>query len=303
MTDEMSKAKKDTRKSSDEIKHEEISGLWTNIFNRLKKNKTAMFGAFIVILLLFFAVFAPLIAPHDPIVGDITNRHKAPSLNHVFGTDSQGRDVLSRILHGASISVQIGVISVGIALIIGTALGVLAGYYGKWVDTVIMRIVDIMLAFPTILLALAIVSILGPSLINAMIAVGVVNVPRFARIVRSSVLSVKENEYIEAAINIGCTDIQLIFRHILPNCLAPILVQTTLTIGTAILEAAGLSFLGLGAQPPKPEWGAMLADSRGYMRQAPWSVMFPGLAIMVTVLGFNVLGDGLRDALDPRLKE
>ncbi len=166
-----------------------------------------------------------------------------------------------------------------------------------------MRIVDIMLAFPTILLALAIVTILGPSLTNAMIAVGVVNIPKFARIVRSSVLSVKENEYIEAAISIGCTDFEIITKHILPNCLAPILVQSTLTIGTAILEAAGLSFLGLGAQPPMAEWGSMLADSRGYMRQAPWSVMYPGLAIMVTVLGFNLLGDGLRDALDPRLKE
>jgi peptide/nickel transport system permease protein len=163
--------------------------------------------------------------------------------------------------------------------------------------------VDIMLAFPTILLALAIVTILGPNLTNAMIAVGIVNVPKFARIVRSSVLSVKENEYIEAAIAIGCTDFQIITRHILPNCLAPILVQSTLTVGTAILEAAGLSFLGLGAQPPMAEWGSMLADARGYMRQAPWSVMYPGFAIMLTVLGFNLLGDGLRDALDPRLKE
>lgn len=284
-------------------RNKEVTGLWANVFKRLKKSKTSMFGLFIVGLLIFFYFFAPLVAPHDPIVGKLTLRHTAPSSEYFFGTDSQGRDVFSRILYGAGFSVKIGVISVGIALIIGTAMGVAAGYYGKMIDTIIMRIVDIMLAFPTILLALAIVSILGPSLVNAMIAVGVVNIPKFARIVRSSVLSVKENEYIEAAISIGCNDFKIITRHILPNCLAPILVQATLTIGTAILEAAGLSFLGLGAQPPKPEWGAMLADARGYMRQAPWSVIFPGLAIMVTVLGFNLLGDGLRDALDPRLKE
>lgn len=283
--------------------HDEVRGLWQDVFKRLKKNKIAMFGAFLVGVLFFCAIFAPLLTPHDPIKGVLTERLQAPSFDHWFGTDSQGRDVLSRILHGAIISVEIGVISVGIALVIGSLMGVLAGFYGKWIDVIIMRIVDIMLAFPTILLALAIVSVLGPSLENAMIAVGIVNVPRFARIVRSAVLSVKETEYIEAARAIGCNDIQIIFRHVLPNCLAPIIVQATLTIGTAILEAAGLSFLGLGAQIPKPEWGAMLADSKGYLRQAPWSVMFPGLAIMFTVLGFNLLGDGLRDALDPRLKE
>ncbi|MDK2823474.1 MAG: peptide/nickel transport system permease protein [Clostridia bacterium] len=282
---------------------EKVGGLWQDVIKRLKKNKIAMFGAFIIGILLFTAVFAPFLSPHDPENGILTDRQQPPSSKYLLGTDSQGRDVLSRIIHGAGISVQIGVISVGIALIVGSLMGVLAGYYGKWMDVLIMRLVDIMLAFPTILLALAIVTILGPSLKNAMIAVGIVNIPRFARIVRSSVLSVKETEYIEASKAIGCTDIQIILRHVLPNCLAPIIVQTTLTIGTAILEAAGLSFLGLGAQPPMPEWGAMLADSRGYLRQAPWSVMFPGLAIMLTVLGFNLLGDGLRDALDPRLKE
>jgi peptide/nickel transport system permease protein len=286
----------------DEENHE-VKGLWSNVFKRLKKSKTSMFGLFIVLVLIFFAIFAPFIAPHDPIVGQLSLRHNAPSAEYLFGTDSQGRDVLSRVLYGAKISIEIGLISVGIALIFGITMGVLAGYYGGVIDIIVMRIVDIMLAFPTILLALAIVTILGPSLTNAMIAVGVVNIPKFARIVRSSVLSVKENEYIEAAISIGCTDFEIITKHILPNCLAPILVQSTLTIGTAILEAAGLSFLGLGAQPPMAEWGSMLADSRGYMRQAPWSVMYPGLAIMVTVLGFNLLGDGLRDALDPRLKE
>lgn len=283
--------------------HEKVRGLWQDVFKRLKKNRIAMVGAVVVGILLFCAVFAPLLTSHDPVNGVLAERLKAPSLKYPLGTDSQGRDVLSRILHGSAISVEIGVISVGIALVLGSLMGVLAGYYGGWIDTVIMRLVDIMLAFPTILLALAIVSILGPSLENAMIAVGVVNIPRFARIVRSSVLSVKETEYIEAARAIGCTDTQIIFRHILPNCLAPIIVQATMTVGTAILEAAGLSFLGLGAQPPQPEWGAMLADSKGYLRQAPWSVMFPGFAIMITVLGFNLLGDGLRDALDPRLKE
>ncbi len=291
---------------NDVLKNDEkfkSKSLWLNVFKRLKKSKSSMLGLVIVVVLLFFAVFAPFIAPHDPIVGELSQRQTAPNSTYLLGTDSQGRDVLSRILYGAKISVQIGVISVGIALVIGTILGLISGYFGGYPDMIIMRLIDIMLAFPTILLALAIVSVLGPNLTNAMIAVGVVNIPRFARIVRSSVLSVKENEYIEAARSIGSTDFQIITKHILPNCLAPILVQTTLAVGTAILEAAGLSFLGLGAQPPKAEWGAMLADSRGYMRQAPWSVMFPGFAIMMTVLGFNLLGDGLRDALDPRLKE
>ncbi|KJS84361.1 MAG: peptide ABC transporter permease [Peptococcaceae bacterium BICA1-8] len=284
-------------------KLEIAGGLWQDTFKRLKKNKIAVFGAIIIGILFFCAIFAPFLAPHDPENGLLKDRQQPPSEKYLLGTDSQGRDVLSRIIHGAGISVQIGVISVGIALLIGTTLGVLSGYYGRWIDVGIMRLVDIMLAFPTILLALAIVTVLGPSLKNAMIAVGIVNIPRFARIVRASVLSVKETEYVEASKAIGCTDMQIIFRHVLPNCLAPIIVQATLTIGTAILEAAGLSFLGLGAQPPMPEWGAMLADSRGYLRQAPWSVMYPGLAIMLTVLGFNLLGDGLRDALDPRLKE
>lgn len=284
-------------------KDNKVRGLWGDVFKRLRKNKVAMFGLFIVGILIFCAIFAPLLTSHDPESGSLALRLQAPSGEHFLGTDSQGRDVLSRILHGAKISVEIGVISVAISLIIGSILGVLAGFYGKWVDTLIMRFVDIMLAFPTILLALAIVSILGASLENAMIAVGIVNIPQFARIVRSSVLSVKEAEYIDAARAIGCKDRQIIFRHVLPNCLAPIIVQTTLTVGTAILEAAGLSFLGLGARPPMPEWGAMLADSKDYLRQAPWTVLFPGLAIMFNVLGFNLLGDGLRDALDPRLKE
>lgn len=279
------------------------SGLWMNVFRRLKKNKAAMFGLFIVALIIFFSVTAKFIAPYDPLVGILKERHKAPSMSHLMGTDSQGRDVLSRVLHGSKISLEIGIISVGIALIIGSFMGIIAGFYRKRLESIIMGIVDIMLAFPTILLALAIVSILGRSLTNAMIAVGVVNIPKFARLIRASVLSIKETEYIEAARVIGCTDFQIVKRHILPNCIAPILVQTTMTIGTAILEAAGLSFLGLGAQPPSPEWGAMLADASGFMRQAPWSVMFPGVVIMLTVLGFNLLGDGLRDALDPKLKQ
>ncbi len=285
------------------IKPVKVQGPWRNAWKRLRKNKIALVGVFIVVFLLFLAAFAPLLTSHDPIVGILADRNMPPSAEHFLGTDSQGRDIMARIMYGALISVEIGVISVGIAMLAGTFLGIISGYYGKWVDMLVMRFIDIMLAFPAVLLALAIVAILGPSLQNAMIAVGIVNVPFFARIVRSSVLSVKEMEYIEAARAIGCNDVQIIFRHILPNCLAPIIVQATMTVGTAILEAAGLSFLGLGAQPPTPEWGAMLADSKNYLRQAPWSVTFPGLAIMITVLGFNLFGDGLREALDPKSKE
>jgi len=279
-------------------------GLWADAWRRLKRNKVAMLGALIVAVLLFTALAAPLIAPYDPINdGSLKERLQPPSAKHWLGTDKLGRDIFSRIVFGARISVEIGVISVGIALVVGTLMGALGGYYGGWLDSILMRIVDIMLAFPSILLAIAIMAVLGPSLENAMVAIGLVNVPTFARVVRSTVLSVKATEYIEAARAIGSRDGRIIFRHILPNCIAPIIVTATLSIGTAILDAAGLSFLGLGAQPPTPEWGAMLADTRDLLLKAPWVAIFPGIAIMLNVLGFNLLGDGLRDALDPRLKQ
>lgn len=280
----------------------ENNSLWMDVFKRIIKSKVATVGLVIIIILLASAVLAPLITPYGPTDGNLVDRIQAPSNVHYLGTDSQGRDIYSRIIYGSRISIQIGVISVGIALIIGTIMGAVAGYYGGKVDAILMRLVDIMLAFPSILLAIAIMAVLGPSLNNAMIAIGIVNIPTFARIVRSSVLSVKAVEFVEAARALGAKDARIIFVHILPNCLAPIIVQATMGIGSAILEAAGLSFLGLGAQPPTPEWGAMLSDARQFITTAPWVAFFPGIAIMFTVLGFNLLGDGLRDALDPRLK-
>jgi len=280
------------------------TGLWKSAGQRLIKSKISLLGALIVAAFILTAVLAPLLAPYHPTNdGALVERLKAPSESHLLGTDSQGRDILSRIIYGARISVQVGVISVGIALVVGTLMGVAAGFYGGWVDNTMMRLVDIMLAFPSVLLAIAITAVLGPELKNAMIAIGIVNIPSFARIVRSTVLSVKSMEYVEAARAIGATDGRIIFRHVLPNSMAPLIVQTTLSIGTAILDAAALSFLGLGAQPPTPEWGAMLSDGRSYLQKAPWVMFFPGMAIMLVVLGFNLLGDGLRDALDPRLKQ
>ncbi len=279
-------------------------GLWISIVKKLIKSNISLLGTLIVLIFILTAVLAPLLAPYHPINdGSLVERLQAPSASHLLGTDSQGRDILSRIIYGARVSVQVGIISVGIALVIGTLMGMVAGFYGGWVDNLMMRLVDIMLAFPSVLLAIAITAVLGPELKNAMLAIGVVNIPAFARIVRSTVLSVKAMEYVEAARAIGATDVRIIFRHVLPNSMAPLIVQTTLSIGTAILDAAALSFLGLGAQPPTPEWGAMLSDGRSYLQKAPWVMFFPGMAIMLVVLGFNLLGDGLRDALDPRLKQ
>ncbi|MBM7551358.1 nickel transporter permease [Thalassobacillus pellis] len=285
------------------LKQKKNSSLWLDSLSRVVKSKTSLMGLIIISLLIIVAIFAPQIATHSPTEQNIIERYQAPSGEHWLGTDELGRDIFSRLVFGARITIKIGVICVGISMVTGVLLGCVAGYFGRWVDQVIMRIIDIMMAFPSILLAIALVAVLGKSLTNAMIAVGIVGVPHFARIVRSTVLSVKETEYIEASRVIGAKNGRILFSHVLPNCLAPIIVQATLTVGTAILDAAGLSFLGLGAQPPTPEWGAMLSDGRSALQTAPWVVMFPGLAIFLVVLGFNLFGDGLRDALDPRLKQ
>jgi peptide/nickel transport system permease protein len=289
--------------SGESLKASKPIPLWLEAGFRIIKSKTALIGVIIIVLLVLTAILAPVIATHSPTAQDIVNRYQAPSSAHLLGTDELGRDIFSRIVYGTRISIQIGVIAVGISLAIGVLLGGIAGYYGRWIDQIVMRFIDIMMAFPSILMAIALVAVLGPSLQNAMIAVGIVGIPQFARIVRSAVLSIKENEYIEAAKSIGAKHGRILIQHVLPNCVAPIIVQATLGVGTAILDAAGLSFLGLGAQPPTPEWGAMLSDGRAAIQNAPWVVAFPGLAIFFVVLGFNLFGDGLRDALDPRLKQ
>lgn len=288
--------------SADKKSLKKNSNPWSEAYRRLLQSKVGRAGLIIIILLLIVAAIAPVLAPYDPFETNILFRYKAPSSEHLLGTDGMGRDILSRIIYGSRISLQVGLISVALALILGVSFGLIAGYYGGKLDMLIMRFMDIMLAFPSILLAIAIVAILGPQLKNAMLAIGIINVPRFARIVRSSVLSIKESEYISAARALGAGDLRIIFKHLLPNAMAPLIVQTTLSIATAILEAAALSFLGLGAQPPSPEWGAMLSDARSSLQKAPWVATFPGLAIIFGVLGFNLLGDGLRDALDPKMK-
>jgi peptide/nickel transport system permease protein len=269
---------------------------------RLRRNVGALLGLFILVTMVFIAALAPLIAPHNPLAVAPEVQLKPPSTAHWAGTDLFGRDVFSRLLFGGRVSLLMGVVAVLIASVPGTVLGLIAGYYRSWIDGLIMRVMDLMLSFPGILLALGIVALLGPGLLNVMIAVGIAGIPSYTRLVRSSVLAVKKNPYVRAARTIGCRDGRILLRHILPNVLAPIVVLTTLDIAWAILNASSLSFLGLGAQPPTPEWGGMLSEGRGYMRQAPWITIAPGLSIMLTVLSVNLLGDGLRDALDPRLQ-
>ncbi|MCA9858706.1 MAG: ABC transporter permease [Thermomicrobiales bacterium] len=267
---------------------------------RLIRHKSAMLGLSVLIVLIIVALFAPLIAPEDPIQisRDVM---QPPSRSHLMGTDNLGRDVFSRVVYGARISMQMGFIAVAIAASIGTLIGVVAGTYGGIVDGVFMRFIDALMALPGILLALTVAATLGPGLYNAMIAVGVAWIPSFARIVRSSVLQIKETTYVEAARASGASDLRLIMRHILPNAMAAVLVLASLGVATAILVGAALSFLGVGASPPTAEWGIMLSDGRPYMRSAWWIMAFPGLAITVTVLGANLVGDGLRDVLDPRM--
>ena len=291
-------------------------GLWRLAIQRLFRQRSGIIGMIIMGSLVLIALFAPVIAPYEPnevLIGkeDVKRREK-PCIHllgcpddqpqHIMGIDGNVRDVFSRIIHGSRISLTVGFLTIGFAVVVGTFLGTIAGYSGGWTSNVIMRIMDVVLAFPFLLLAIAIVAVLGPGLINAMLAIAIVSVPAYARIIRSSVLSVKEEEYITAARSIGSGHSRILSQHILPNAIPPLIVLATLGIGTAILETAALSFLGLGAQPPQPEWGAMLASERNQVFSSPHLVFFPGLAIMITVLGFNLLGDGLRDALDPRLR-
>jgi ABC-type dipeptide/oligopeptide/nickel transport system permease subunit len=280
---------------------------------QLVHNRLAITGGIIIGFMVCLAVFAPVIAPYNPTVRPPNAVPRMPPCIHLlgcpadkpeflFGTDGNGRDLLTRVIYGAQLSLMVGFTTAGGAILIGGFLGAIAGYAGGLLDNVIMRIMDVLLAFPSLLLAIGIVNVLGPGLENALLAIGIVAIPAYARIMRSSVLAVKEFDYVLAARTIGSTGTRILFRSILPNALAPILVTGTLGIAGAILDAAALSFLGLGAQPPTPEWGRMLTDERSSVVNAPYLLFFPGAAIMLTVLGFNLLGDGLRDALDPRLR-
>jgi len=275
--------------------------LSTTAWQRLRRNPWALVGLGIVAFFVLAGVLAPWIAPHDPLRPDFGRTLQGPSIDSPLGRDELGRDILSRVIYGARLSLWIGGIAVGIGVLLGVPLGAVSGYYPQ-LDLLVQRLIDIMLAFPGLLLAIVLISILGVGLINVMVAIGVASIPTYARLVRGSVLSIKEMDYIAAAHAMGMGDLRIIFQHVLPNCLAPIIVQSTLQIATAILFAAGLGFLGLGGKPPLPEWGVMLSTGRDYLRIAPHVATFPGLAIMFAVLGFNLLGDGLRDALDPRLK-
>ena len=271
-------------------------------YRELLRQKSALIGASILIFFIIIAIFAPIVATHDPRNANVTARLQGWSQEHYFGTDKVGRDIFSRIVYGSRISIKVGLVAMTFSISIGALLGVLAGYYGSWIDNTIMRIMDMMLAMPSILLAMVIVTILGQSLTNAIIAVSIVYIPQYARILRASVLTIREQDYVTAAHAIGVSDFRILTRAILPNCLAPLIVQATLGMGAAILDAAGLSFLGLGAEIGEPEWGAMLNENRALIRRAPWTVMTPGIAIFLIVLGFNLLGDALRDVLDPQVK-
>ena len=300
----MSKQKKGTSAAAVDVTKTKKRGQMADVWMRLRRNKTAMLGLAIVILLILMVIFAGVLFDYDEVVikQDITQRLQSPSAAHPFGTDEMGRDILARIFHGARKSLGISVVAVCCSLIVGGFLGSAAGYFGGKIDMVIMRCMDILLAIPNILLAITIVAALGASNVNLIIALTVSSVPGFSRIVRGAVLTVRDAEYIEAARAIGAKTPTIILSHVLPNCMGPILVQTTLNVGSVILSTAGLSFLGLGVQPPRPEWGAMLSGGRTYIRDYSYITMFPGIMIMITILSLNLLGDGLRDALDPRLK-
>lgn len=274
----------------------------TLTWKELRRNPGALAGIIILITIVCIAILAPVVSPFDPVALSPADSNQAPSAQHLMGTDILGRDIFSRVIFGARISLWLGLVSVGIASVLGLTLGLIAGYFGGWVETVIMRGADMMLAFPSFLLALTILFALGQSIVNVMIAVGLASVPGYTRIVRGSVLTAREMEYVVAARTIGCSDGRLIRRHILPNVVAPVIVIASVGIAWAIITAASLSFLGMGVQPPTPEWGSMVNEGMRHLRRAWWMSTFPALAIVVTVLAINLVGDGLRDALDPKLR-
>ncbi len=278
------------------------SNLWLDALHRLTRDKAAMAGLCVVVAMLLIAVFAPLLAQHSPTDQSFLNKLQPPSRSHWMGTDEFGRDTLSRTLYGSRVALRVGILPVVIAMVLGVSAGLAAGYFGGAVDQITMRIADVLLAFPWLLLAIGIVAILGPGINNVIIAVSIIYIPAFARVVRASVLSIRSIEYVEAARAMGQTNLRIIVKHILQNAWAPIIVLATLSIGQAIIYAAGLSFIGLGTQPPDADWGVMLKSGHEFLRDSPWMGIFPGLAILVTVLAFNLLGDGLRDALDPRIR-
>jgi len=278
------------------------SSLYKDAWRRLVRNKLAMIGLAIVIIMAIIAIFAPFIAPYNPNDRIKEDSQKGPTLKHWFGTDLLGRDLFSRVLFGTRISMLVGVVAVAISLAIGLFFGALSGFFGGISDAVIMRVADIFFAFPYILGAIVIMTVLGPGVLNVFIAIGILGWSSVARLFRSSILSIKEKEYIEAARAVGASNSRIIIKHIFPNSFAPIIVYSTMNVGTAIIVEAALSFLGLGVQPPTPSWGKMLSESLGYINTSPWMMFFPGLAILITCLGFVLLGDGLRDAFDPKLK-
>jgi peptide/nickel transport system permease protein len=292
---------------SREIGFESQGGLWSDAFRRLRSNPGAIIGFGLVAIFILVAIFAPLLAPHDPREQDLTliinGCCPGPSAHHLLGVDDLGRDELSRIIYGARLSLLIGIVSVSVGLSLGIVLGSVAGFFGGWVDGVLMRFVDIMLAIPGFLMAIGIVALLGPGLTQVMIAIGVVNVPIFTRLLRGSVLAQRENDFVLAARAIGVRRRWILLSHVLPNAISPVIVAGTLALATAIIDAAGLGFLGLGPQDPAtPEWGTMLTDTVRYLQTAPFLAIFPGVAIVLSVLGFNLIGDGLREALDPKLR-
>jgi len=265
-------------------------------------NKTALFGVIIMMLIILCAVFATVIAPHDPTEQDVINKLAKPSFSHPLGLDQYGRDILSRIIYGSRISLLVGISSVLIGILFGVSLGIIAGYWGGFIDLIICKLIDILMSFPMLLLAIAIVSILGTSLFNAVLAVGIASIPRFARLARGQVLYVKNFEYVEAARAMGANSFRIIIFHLLANIISPVMVMGTVYIATAIIMESTLSFLGLGVQPPMPSWGTMISESRSFLRTAPWFSLYPGIAIALCVLSINMIGDGLRDALDPKLR-
>jgi len=273
---------------------------WRETLGLLIRNPTAAVAAAVLLVIIVIAIFDDFFAPEGFNDQDVANRLQPPSWDHPFGTDDLGRDILSRVIHGASVSLRVGFLSVGFALVVGTLIGLLAGYYGRWVDDTLMRLMDMLFAFPAVLLAIAIVAVRGAGPNNAILAIGIVYVPIFARVTRASVLGVREEVYVRASRSVGASDFRLLSRHVLPNAAPPIIVQTSISLAFAVLAEAALAFLGLGTQRPFPSWGLMLAEGRGFIDPSWWLGFFPGLAIFVTVLCFNLLGDGLRDVLDPR---